>query len=55
MTTRPNLDEASVTANFDRLVEEGVIIYNNKFRAVPYTDQGFSVSQHIHSPITPQT
>ncbi|KAK4183621.1 hypothetical protein QBC35DRAFT_477992 [Podospora australis] len=36
------LDELTITENFDRGVEEGTIIYNKDFRTVGYSDNGFS-------------
>jgi hypothetical protein len=37
------LDEDHVLAEFDRLVEEGVVVYNTDYRTVTLADEGFSV------------
>jgi ATP adenylyltransferase len=37
------LDEDHVLGQFDRLVEEGVVVYNTDYRTVTLADEGFSV------------
>jgi hypothetical protein len=42
-TMHTQLDEDHVLGQFDRLVEEGVVVYNTDYRTVTLADEGFSV------------
>ena len=42
--TESKLDESSILAHFDRLVDQGMVVYNDNYRIVNVSDKGFSVS-----------
>ncbi|KAK4443252.1 hypothetical protein QBC34DRAFT_443563 [Podospora aff. communis PSN243] len=44
-----HLDEAKICADFDRRVDEGVIIFNKAYRTVPYSDNGFNIEFRLLS------
>jgi len=48
MGSVPALDEVTITANFDRRVEDGTIIYDQNYQTVKYLDDGFSVRTHTY-------
>lgn len=37
------LDEGRLLAQFDRLIEQGMVFFNQDYRTVPVSDQGFAV------------
>lgn len=37
------MDERTVLAQFDRLVEQGTVVYNDNYRIVQMSDKGFPV------------
>ena len=43
------LVQRSILAHFDRLVEEGLVVWNDEFRTVNVIDQGVSV-RHLAVP-----
>lgn len=40
---KDDMDEDHLLEQFDRLVEQGVLVYNPNYRTVAQSDQGFSV------------
>lgn len=43
MGSDARLNEEDVLARFDRLVEEGTVVYNEDYRTVTVTDKGLPV------------
>jgi hypothetical protein len=41
------LDERQLLEKFDRLVEQGLVVYNQNYRLINLSDQGFSVSSTV--------
>lgn len=39
----PQLNEADLLAHFDRLVQQGMVVYDANYRTVVHSDRGFLV------------
>jgi ATP adenylyltransferase len=52
MGSDSKMNEDYVLARFDRLVEEGTVVYNEDYRTVTVLDQGLPVRPTLSSPLT---